>query len=79
MVLGALLHDVGHLVGLRDGLAPMVTQGITLGTPRHEVVGGLVEQIRVRVELLSRQRGCFFFLITDGLLGQVKRSHLTAG
>ncbi|KAG0726847.1 hypothetical protein GWK47_035786 [Chionoecetes opilio] len=39
VVLGALLHDVGHLVGLRDDHAPMVTQGVTLGTPRHEYVG----------------------------------------
>lgn len=39
VVLGALLHDVGHLVGQRDNLAPMMTKGTTLGTPRHEVVG----------------------------------------
>lgn len=46
VVLGALLHDVGHLVGLRDGLAPMVTRGTTLGTPRHEVVGGLLGELK---------------------------------
>lgn len=46
VVLGALLHDVGHLVGERDGLEPMMTHGTKLGTPRHEVVGGLLGHVK---------------------------------
>ncbi|XP_042875354.1 uncharacterized protein LOC122255377 [Penaeus japonicus] len=39
IVLGALLHDVGHLIGMRDGRARMTTKGMTLGTANHEVIG----------------------------------------
>ncbi|KAK3854615.1 hypothetical protein Pcinc_036747 [Petrolisthes cinctipes] len=41
VVLGALLHDVGHLAGQREGqqIPRMVTQGVTLGVAQHEVLG----------------------------------------
>ncbi|CAL4122824.1 unnamed protein product [Meganyctiphanes norvegica] len=39
IVLGALLHDIGHLVGQRNGYAPMITEGMVLGTPNHDTVG----------------------------------------
>ncbi|XP_033121014.1 2-amino-1-hydroxyethylphosphonate dioxygenase (glycine-forming)-like [Anneissia japonica] len=39
IVLGALFHDIGHLVGLDRGLDRMVTDGFDLGTTGHERVG----------------------------------------
>jgi predicted HD phosphohydrolase len=39
-VLGAFLHDVGHLIGLENNLEPMkANDGIILGTKTHEKVG----------------------------------------
>lgn len=39
IVLGAFLHDVGHLVGLDQQLERMITNGVALGAKNHEVVG----------------------------------------
>lgn len=39
MILGALFHDIGHLVGLDKGLDRMVTGGVDLGAKDHETVG----------------------------------------
>ena len=38
-VIGALLHDIGHLVGMDAGMQRMVTGGQVLGICRHEVIG----------------------------------------
>merc|ERR1711894_52252 len=38
-VLGAFLHDTGHLVGLENGLQAMTCNGTTLGTADHDKVG----------------------------------------
>lgn len=38
-ILGALLHDVGHLAGMRDGSVRMTTKGVTLGAASHDVTG----------------------------------------
>ncbi|XP_076065688.1 2-amino-1-hydroxyethylphosphonate dioxygenase (glycine-forming)-like isoform X3 [Oratosquilla oratoria] len=40
VILGALFHDVGHLVGEQRDLPPMRTGEVILGTQNHEVVGG---------------------------------------
>lgn len=37
--LAALLHDIGHLVALDDGLDTMVHKGVSYGGKDHEVVG----------------------------------------
>lgn len=39
IILGALLHDVGHLAGIREGGARMITRGVVLGAVNHEVIG----------------------------------------
>ncbi|XP_071962359.1 2-amino-1-hydroxyethylphosphonate dioxygenase (glycine-forming)-like [Antedon mediterranea] len=40
IVLGALFHDIGHLVGMAQGLEGMVTtEGVKLGIVNHETVG----------------------------------------
>lgn len=39
VILGALLHDVGHLFGLRDSKPNMCTNGEKYGIVNHEVVG----------------------------------------
>lgn len=38
-VLGAFLHDVGHLVGLEQKMESMSAFGKSLGTKTHEKVG----------------------------------------
>ncbi|XP_042240157.1 2-amino-1-hydroxyethylphosphonate dioxygenase (glycine-forming)-like isoform X2 [Homarus americanus] len=38
-VLGALLHDIGHMLGLREDRPHMVTEGVVLGIANHEVLG----------------------------------------
>ena len=39
MILGAFLHDVGHLVGKEKKLEDMVTDGVIIGTQDHDKVG----------------------------------------
>jgi len=39
VLVGALLHDIGHLVGLERGLPAMTEGGQVLGTAGHERVG----------------------------------------
>ena len=39
MILAALLHDIGHMVGLSKGNGKMVTDGVVLGASNHEDVG----------------------------------------
>ncbi|XP_047491618.1 2-amino-1-hydroxyethylphosphonate dioxygenase (glycine-forming)-like [Penaeus chinensis] len=39
IILGALLHDVGHLAGMRDGSERMTTNDVTLGAANHDVIG----------------------------------------
>ncbi|XP_076354089.1 2-amino-1-hydroxyethylphosphonate dioxygenase (glycine-forming)-like [Tachypleus tridentatus] len=39
VVLGALFHDIGHLVGMDEDLDTMVTNETCLGAQSHEVVG----------------------------------------
>merc|ERR1711934_1152467 len=43
-VLGAFLHDIGHLVGLENGLQAMACNGTTLGTADHDKVGEMFLQ-----------------------------------
>ncbi|KAL3863088.1 hypothetical protein ACJMK2_004924 [Sinanodonta woodiana] len=40
VVLGAFLHDIGHLIGLDQGLEEMITDQVNLGTQDHCKVGG---------------------------------------
>ncbi|KAK3596244.1 hypothetical protein CHS0354_028415 [Potamilus streckersoni] len=40
VVLGAFLHDIGHLIGLDQGLEEMITDHVNLGTQDHCKVGG---------------------------------------
>ncbi|XP_078001293.1 2-amino-1-hydroxyethylphosphonate dioxygenase (glycine-forming)-like [Glandiceps talaboti] len=39
VVVGALLHDIGHLWGIDQGLERMVTDGVLLGAANHDIVG----------------------------------------
>jgi len=39
VILGAFLHDIGHLIGLEKGLECMMANGKSLGTKTHEKVG----------------------------------------
>ncbi|XP_071546398.1 2-amino-1-hydroxyethylphosphonate dioxygenase (glycine-forming)-like [Panulirus ornatus] len=39
MVLAALLHDIGHLLGMREGEPRIINNGVTFGAVRHEVIG----------------------------------------
>lgn len=40
MILGAFLHDIGHLIGQDDSnFKPMITDKIRLGAKRHEEIG----------------------------------------
>lgn len=39
VILGAFLHDIGHLVGFDGNVTLMVTDGQILGTKDHEIVG----------------------------------------
>lgn len=39
MILGAFLHDIGHLVGKDKNLEDMVTDGVIIGTQDHDQVG----------------------------------------
>ena len=39
MILGAFLHDIGHLVGKDKNLEDMVTDGVIIGTQNHDKVG----------------------------------------
>ncbi|XP_072031106.1 2-amino-1-hydroxyethylphosphonate dioxygenase (glycine-forming)-like [Amphiura filiformis] len=39
VILGALFHDIGHLIGLEQNLPRMETQGIQLGIQNHEEMG----------------------------------------
>ena len=49
VILGALFHDVGHLVGKRDSHGHMVTNNMVLGTPRHEYIGKITVSVCVCV------------------------------
>ena len=40
IIIGALLHDIGHLLGLAQDLPRMITQGRELGAQNHECLGG---------------------------------------
>ncbi|KAK3083708.1 hypothetical protein FSP39_001812 [Pinctada imbricata] len=61
VILGAFLHDIGHLIGADQGLDRMVTDGVNLGANNHDVIGG---------EFL-RQRG-FPKLVCDLVQGHVQ-------
>jgi metal-dependent HD superfamily phosphatase/phosphodiesterase len=39
VILGAFLHDIGHLVGKDKNLEDMVTDGVIIGTQDHDKVG----------------------------------------
>lgn len=39
VVLGAFLHDIGHLVGKDNHLEDMITDGVIIGTQDHDKVG----------------------------------------
>ncbi|XP_070577883.1 2-amino-1-hydroxyethylphosphonate dioxygenase (glycine-forming)-like [Ptychodera flava] len=39
VILGAFLHDIGHMVGIDQGFERMVTGDIVLGSADHEKVG----------------------------------------
>ncbi|KAK7084755.1 hypothetical protein SK128_001904 [Halocaridina rubra] len=39
VILGALFHDIGHLLGLREKKPVMITNGHDFGTNHHEVIG----------------------------------------
>nr|XP_054774415.1 2-amino-1-hydroxyethylphosphonate dioxygenase (glycine-forming)-like [Lytechinus pictus] len=39
VILGALLHDIGHLVGMEQGSSRMETGGVALGAANHEILG----------------------------------------
>ncbi|CAB3988692.1 Hypothetical predicted protein [Paramuricea clavata] len=39
VILGAFLHDIGHLVGKDKNLEDMVTDGVIIGTQNHDKVG----------------------------------------
>ncbi|XP_023330149.1 uncharacterized protein LOC111702628 [Eurytemora carolleeae] len=39
IVLAGFLHDIGHIIGLEEGLKNMEQDGVTLGTAEHEEVG----------------------------------------
>lgn len=40
IVLAAFLHDIGHLIGMKDGLPDMITAGRNIGTMDHDIIGG---------------------------------------
>ncbi|ESP02323.1 hypothetical protein LOTGIDRAFT_172204 [Lottia gigantea] len=39
VIIGALLHDIGHLIGLDEQTASMVTEGEDLGAKDHDILG----------------------------------------
>ncbi|XP_041369736.1 2-amino-1-hydroxyethylphosphonate dioxygenase (glycine-forming)-like [Gigantopelta aegis] len=39
VIVGAFLHDIGHLVGADKGMAIMVTDGVNFGAKNHDVIG----------------------------------------
>lgn len=39
IILSALFHDIGHLIGLRDNKEQMITGDVIIGTKRHENIG----------------------------------------
>ena len=39
VVLGAFLHDIGHLIGMEKNMKQMEAFGITLGIMTHEKIG----------------------------------------
>ncbi|XP_070577882.1 2-amino-1-hydroxyethylphosphonate dioxygenase (glycine-forming)-like [Ptychodera flava] len=39
VIIGALLHDIDHMVGVDQDLEPMVTHELVLGSQDHEIVG----------------------------------------
>ncbi len=39
VILGAFLHDIGHLVGLKDGKPSMVLDDVIYGTEDRETLG----------------------------------------
>ncbi|XP_022088999.1 uncharacterized protein LOC110978365 [Acanthaster planci] len=39
IILGALFHDIGHLVGLQQEAKRMETDGVVLGARGHEIIG----------------------------------------
>jgi len=58
VVLAALLHDIGHMLGIRDDLPKMVTDQVNIGTIKHEKVAadylrerGFPDEIADLVEL----------------------------
>ncbi|XP_013387539.1 uncharacterized protein LOC106156700 [Lingula anatina] len=58
VILGALLHDVGHLVGLVQKRERMETEGITLGVKNHERVGEkYLKSLRFPEEITTFVRG----------------------
>lgn len=44
--MAAFFHDIGHLVGMDEGLPEMVTDGLNIGTKDHEIVGAQYLQKR---------------------------------
>ena len=39
VILGAFLHDIGHLIGMEKNMKQMEAFGITLGIMTHEKIG----------------------------------------
>lgn len=39
VIIGAMLHDIGHLLGNEQGLTRMETGGVILGAANHETLG----------------------------------------
>lgn len=39
IVLGALFHDIGHLLGIENHMKEMVTAGVFLGVHNHDIIG----------------------------------------
>merc|ERR1712227_645029 len=59
VVIGAFLHDIGHLLGLENKLKSMVTdEGEVLGTVNHEQVGEtFLQQLGFPPEVTQFVRG----------------------
>jgi len=58
VIIGALLHDIGHLVGLENSLENMTHNGVTLGTVDHDKVGEeFLQNLGFPVEVTQFVRG----------------------
>lgn len=64
MILGAFLHDIGHLVGKDNNLEDMVTDGMIVGTQDHDKVG----------EIFLKDLGIGFFVNNQKYVKQLLSS-----